>query len=134
MEDLNKRFWDCWESLVCKDVMTYICDSEDIDESPEHGEYSYYYMELPPCTSDYLDMTYVIFANHIHREACPNILYVYKKDKTWIYRDDTTITDHYDTNMKVWEMLCTKDITSIKDFLRNTDRPLVTNSPYVPFI
>ena len=35
-------------------------------------------MELPPCTSDYLDMTYVIFANHTHREACPNILYVYK--------------------------------------------------------
>lgn len=136
MDELNKMFWNSWEELVRNNVMTYICDSEDIDESPEHGEYLYYYIELPPCTSDYQDMTYVIFANCTHTEACANILYVYKKDKTYVYRDDTNIVDRYDTNKKVLDMFQIKEITelidAIKKFLKNTDRPFVMFSPYIP--
>lgn len=112
--------------------LQYICDSYEINEDIANGDYEYYLI-----TIDSIPSCYMIYMNPSHVMAFPIRIILYTSEFQYHISSDDKIIYVYPVNKDILNKLDINNpyrVNDVKEFLYNTDRPLIPKNMIARYI
>ena len=101
-----------------------ICDSSEINEDIENGDYEYHIIDI-----DDIPDCHIIYMNPSHLMAFPIRVIIFTNKYQYRLSSDKVEIEVYPTNLGLIRKMDKSNpnrFNDIKDFLMNTDRPLIS--------